>query len=102
MAVKFNVEVSASTIILLILNFLILAALIFGALQITHLKNAIDHQNKTVQDAHAQIEIDKHFKNEFFKDDVLPKKRPGFHRFSKFKNHPKDMGLRKEKPLKTD
>jgi len=99
MAVKFNIEISLSTIIFLILNILILVALIFLALQITHLQNSIDRQNKIIQDVHKQIAIDNHFE-----DDFLPKKKSVFRKDSKFKNQHKHhhKGLHRDKLLKKD
>ena len=99
MAVKFNIEISLSTIIFLILNLLILGTLIFLVLQITHLQNSIALQNKIIENVHEQIGIDDHFENDF-----LPKKKLKFHKNSKYKSPPKhnNMKSHKDKPLHDD
>ena len=84
MAVELNMKISASTIIFLILNILILSALIFLVLQITNLKDSIDHQNKILHDFHKQIEINDHFEEGVFENHSLPKKRLEFHKDPKF------------------
>ena len=84
MAVELNMKISASTIIFLLLNILILGALIFLVLQITNLKDSIDHQNKILHDFHKQIEINNHFEEGVFENHFLPKKRLGFHKEPKF------------------
>ena len=91
MAVKFNIEISLSTIIFLLLNLLILGTLIFLALQITHLQNSIAHQNKIIEGVH-------------FENDFLPKKKSEFHKDSKYTNPHKHnhMKSHKDKPLHTD
>ena len=96
MAVKFNIEISLSTIIFLILNLLILGTLIFLAFQITHLQNSIALQNKIIENVHEQIGIDDHFENDF-----LPKKKSKFHKNSKYKSPHKHnhMKSHKDKPL---
>ena len=79
MAIKFNVNISPSTIIFLILNIFIFIALVFVAYQITELKNSISHQKQILHGLHQQIEH-----HDQLQDGFLPKKGSKFLKPSKF------------------